>query len=91
MLLTPKSASGDFGQFDHVRRYGCDVGDRLREAGFDVTEVRASAIVTETEMTRYGLWDDFILRCERPLIDKPVTANNKSNRPMTTKSNCAIG
>jgi hypothetical protein len=40
------------------------VGDRIRGAGFDVTVVRASAVI-KTQMSHYGIWDDFILRCER--------------------------
>ncbi|MCP4618198.1 MAG: methyltransferase domain-containing protein [Bradyrhizobium sp.] len=54
-----------FGQFDHVRMYGRDFEDRLREAGFAVSQIRPAAVVSASQMKRYGLWDDVIWRCER--------------------------
>jgi hypothetical protein len=33
-----------YGQFDHVRRYGPDVVDRLRAAGFGVTTFRPADV-----------------------------------------------
>jgi predicted SAM-dependent methyltransferase len=44
-----------FGQFDHVRRYGPDVADRLREAGFHVQILAAHDIVAPQDMTRLGI------------------------------------
>ena len=44
-----------FGQEDHVRRYGPDYVDRLREAGFDVVTTTPSEIVPAAETTRLGL------------------------------------
>jgi hypothetical protein len=40
-----------FGQWDHVRRYGSDVRDRLTAAGFDLSEIAASG----DECVRYGI------------------------------------
>lgn len=40
-----------FGQYDHVRYYGADVRDRIRSAGFELSEVVAS----EPEVSRHGL------------------------------------
>jgi hypothetical protein len=44
-----------FGQQDHVRRYGPDIADRLRSAGFGVTIHRASDEHPESEISRMGL------------------------------------
>ena len=40
-----------FGQFDHVRYYGADVRDRVRDAGFELAEFTASG----PETIEYGL------------------------------------
>ena len=44
-----------FGQFDHVRIYGRDYPDRLREAGFTVEEVDPCAGLGPEEVFRLGL------------------------------------
>jgi SAM-dependent methyltransferase len=44
-----------FGQEDHVRRYGPDYVDRLRESGFDVFVTRVLDLFSEEEATRMGL------------------------------------
>lgn len=44
-----------FGQEDHVRSYGPDYADRLREAGFTVKVITPADIATPEEIVRYGL------------------------------------
>jgi SAM-dependent methyltransferase len=44
-----------FGQEDHVRRYGPDYVERLREAGFKVKAYRPGDIGNEEEIKRMGL------------------------------------
>jgi SAM-dependent methyltransferase len=44
-----------FGQHDHVRRYGPDYVDRLREAGFTVAVTRAADLATPEEVERMAL------------------------------------
>ncbi len=44
-----------FGQDDHVRRYGKDFIDRLREAGFHVTVITVDDLVQEEDKIRMGL------------------------------------
>jgi SAM-dependent methyltransferase len=44
-----------FGQEDHVRCYGIDYVDRLREAGFSVDVVHPHHFVESSEMIRMGL------------------------------------
>ena len=44
-----------FGQEDHVRNYGPDYVDRLREAGFAVTETRVPDLVSRDDAQLMGL------------------------------------
>jgi SAM-dependent methyltransferase len=44
-----------FGQHDHVRRYGPDYADRLREAGFDVVITEVSDLLGDGDLIRMGL------------------------------------
>lgn len=46
-----------FGQEDHVRRYGPDFVQRLKEAGFKVKLTTVSDFITEEEMARIGITD----------------------------------
>jgi SAM-dependent methyltransferase len=44
-----------YGQADHVRRYGPDYADRLREAGFDVAITQGSDLLQKDDAVRMGL------------------------------------
>jgi hypothetical protein len=44
-----------YGQEDHVRLYGADYPDRLREIGFEVTSYRLHELADEREITRLAL------------------------------------
>lgn len=44
-----------FGQDDHVRRYGPDVADRLRDAGLLVETITAEQVVGSANLERLGL------------------------------------
>ncbi|NNM17752.1 MAG: methyltransferase domain-containing protein [Croceitalea sp.] len=44
-----------FGQYDHVRIYGRDYFDKLRQVGFKVEEVDYTAKLTTTEIDKYRL------------------------------------
>ena len=46
-----------FGQDDHVRRYGPDYADRLREAGFQVKISKPADVASSEEIARMGLTD----------------------------------
>lgn len=50
-VRTPKERTLHFGQWDHVRFYGHDVRERIRSAGFELTEFTAE----EPEVKRLGL------------------------------------
>jgi SAM-dependent methyltransferase len=47
----PREQERHFGQFDHVRFYGADLRDRIRSAGFDLSEFTAET----DDVLRYGL------------------------------------
>lgn len=44
-----------FGQDDHVRNYGRDYEDRLREAGFEVDVAYPESFLSKEEIVRMGI------------------------------------
>ena len=54
-ITDPRERLEVFGQEDHVRRYGADYVDRLREAGFSVEVTRVSDLVPTDEAVRMAL------------------------------------
>ena len=50
-----------FGQYDHVRVYGLDYFDRLREAGFTVKEIDYTKKIAPDLLERYALQKGEIL------------------------------
>jgi SAM-dependent methyltransferase len=54
-ISDPEERLKVFGQKDHVRRYGLDYADRLREAGFSVEIIKANDLVQNDEAVRMGL------------------------------------
>jgi SAM-dependent methyltransferase len=55
-ITDPLKRLESFGQQDHVRRYGRDYVDRLREAGFNVDVTKVSDLVpAQTDAIRLGL------------------------------------
>jgi SAM-dependent methyltransferase len=57
-VVDPERREELFGQFDHVRLYGSDYLDRLREAGFDVDCDLYWKSLPDGEAVRYGLQRD---------------------------------
>lgn len=55
LLSDPKERLKSFGQENHVRRYGPDFVERLRESGFHVTIVKASEIASRRDLLQMGL------------------------------------
>jgi len=68
-ISDPKKRAELFGQYDHVRVYGKDYFDRLREAGFIVEAIPVANIFTSDEIRRYVLDPAEII----PLVKKPVS------------------
>jgi SAM-dependent methyltransferase len=54
-VTTPEQRLATYGQEDHVRLYGADYPDRLREAGFDVASYRLHDLADEREIARLAL------------------------------------
>ena len=54
-IVTPEERLRHFGQKDHQREYGRDYAERLREAGFEVSEIPLTDFVSESENRYYAL------------------------------------
>lgn len=54
-ITDPKERAKIFGQYDHVRVYGNDYFDKLRNVGFIVDEVDYTSKLTDAEIKRYRL------------------------------------
>ena len=54
-IVDPKERLKAFGQSDHVRKYGPDYVDRLREAGFTVDTIRVNDLVNDNQAVKMGL------------------------------------
>lgn len=54
-ITDPEERIRRFGQYDHVRVYGRDYPERLREAGFQVKPVHYSETLSSAEFERYAL------------------------------------
>ncbi|MGB5171129.1 MAG: methyltransferase domain-containing protein [Eudoraea sp.] len=65
-ITDKKERAKIFGQYDHVRIYGLDFFDRLREVGFKVKEVDYTNVLTPSEVDNYRLAQGEII----PLIIK---------------------
>ena len=66
-IQSPKDRLKYYGQEDHVRKYGWDYPQRLREAGFQVLEDDFVKTLSPEEVKRYGLpADEIIYFCTKP-------------------------
>ena len=54
-ITSPEERAKHFGQYDHVRVYGRDYFNKLRNAGFNVEEVDYSATISEELINKYCL------------------------------------
>lgn len=54
-ITSPKDRLKHFGQEDHVRWYGLDYADRLRESGFQVSRKNYSAEFSQAKLDKLGL------------------------------------
>ena len=60
-IIDPTERTRIFGQYDHVRVYGLDYFDRLRQVGFEVEEITYSTHFTAEEIERYRIVPQEIL------------------------------
>ena len=67
-IVEPHARLQAFGQEDHVRRYGVDYVDRLRDAGFSVQTIKANEFIRADQLVRMGLKfaSDEIFYCAKP-------------------------
>lgn len=65
-VTDPRERERQFGQSDHLRQYGRDYADRLREAGFEVGAERFFKALPPEQRARYGLKGETIWLCRRP-------------------------
>jgi predicted SAM-dependent methyltransferase len=65
-ITDKKERTQIFGQYDHVRIYGRDYFDRLREVGFIVNEVDYTAKMSDADVEKYRLAKGEII----PLVTK---------------------
>ena len=54
-ITDKKERAKIFGQYDHVRIYGCDYFDKLRAIGFKVDEIDYTKNLSEEKITKYCL------------------------------------
>jgi SAM-dependent methyltransferase len=54
-IVEPAARLKAFGQEDHVRKYGTDYVDRLRESGFQVTITRPGDLLSDADVEVMGL------------------------------------
>jgi len=65
-ITTPKEREKAFGQHDHVRWYGQDYKDRLKSAGFKVTEDDYVKSFSSDELFQFGLRpSELIYYCQK--------------------------
>ena len=65
-IVDPKERERIFGQDDHVRLYGKDYSDRLRQAGFEVVEDDFVRSLPKETQERYALpTDEIIYLCKK--------------------------
>ncbi len=65
-LDTPAKRFAAYGQSDHMREYGEDYPDRLREAGFEVDSIDYAAALDPAEAEHYALGNDIIYLVRKP-------------------------
>lgn len=66
-ITSPQERKKHFGQYDHVRIYGEDYFEKLRDIGFEVSEIKCTDIATEDEINNYRLTKNEILPvCKKP-------------------------
>ena len=68
MITSKKERSEKFGQYDHVRLYGCDYFKRLESVGFKVEKNIYAKKFNKKEIKKYGLSENEIIPVCKKLI-----------------------
>jgi SAM-dependent methyltransferase len=65
-ITDPKKRTEIFGQYDHVRVYGRDYPDRLREAGFIIDEPNYTETLSQESKALYGISiPEYMFSCKK--------------------------
>ncbi len=64
-ITNPMDRERLYGQYDHVRSYGSDILERLKEARFQVTCLNANDVASAEEIYRMGLSEEVLFVCDR--------------------------
>lgn len=65
-LTDPKERIRRFGQYDHLRMYGLDYPERLKEVGFQVEEVNFQEQLGKALTERYSIKRELLYVCHKP-------------------------
>ncbi len=65
-VTTPAERERTYGQYDHLRRYGPDVEQRLNKAGFDVQCVRPQDFIDAEDIAKMRIGNESIFLCRKP-------------------------
>lgn len=68
-ITDPKERARIFGQYDHVRVYGMDYFDKLRNIGFKVNAVDYTATLSEADINKYRLAKGELLPVCKKLVN----------------------
>jgi len=65
-ITDKKERARIFGQYDHVRVYGIDYPERLKEAGFAIDEPNYCNVLEEDIKIKYSInYSDFMFACKK--------------------------
>ncbi len=64
-IVDPQKRKEVFGHQDHVRNYGWDFEERLRQCGFDVRIYKPSDLLSEKQVTKLGMHNCVIFYCTK--------------------------
>jgi len=61
----PAEREKRWGQFDHVRKYGKDIVDRMSQAGLSCQVQPLTTWIDANDMKRFELWNDVVFVCRK--------------------------
>jgi len=64
-ITDPTERTCRFGQFDHVRRYGRDIVNRMEEKGLLTKVITVDSFISSDEMAYFDMWNDVIFISQR--------------------------
>lgn len=82
-ITSPEQRARVFGQWNHVRRYGEDYTDRLRESGFEVSAERFVDGFSDEDVERLGLHasprtpDSYVYVSRKPAASGPAASGSQ--------------